>query len=105
MPLAKRWSTYNKETVREETDNYGVYEIGHKASGQVLYIGEGHVRARLMAHFPDGSHPFVGGDVYRVEYTGGKDRAVQRQNAELAIFMNQNEKKLPKFNWHKRRGL
>ena len=76
MPLAIRWSTYTKEAVKTyETDYYGVYEIAHYETGVVLYIGEGQVKKRLLAHFPNGKEPVVGGNVYRVEYTGSKTRA------------------------------
>lgn len=100
MPINKRWSTYTKEHVRANTtDNYGVYEIGN--SNEVLYIGEGHVRTRLLAHFPDASEPVVGASGYRTEYTGSKQRAVQRQNALLAEFQRQYGR-LPRFNQRSR---
>ena len=66
------------------SDNYGVYELGN--AYDILYIGEGHVFTRLMAHFADGSDPIPGASLYRVEHTGSKLRAQQRQNAELASY-------------------
>jgi len=40
MPLAKRWSAFNKEDIKNfESDNFGIYEIGHSATAEVLYIG------------------------------------------------------------------
>ena len=84
MPLPIKWSYYNKDSVARESDNYGVYELGNDYG--ILYIGEGQVYTRLMCHFPQGTEPVVGASYYRAEYTGGKDRAVQRQNAELMKY-------------------
>ena len=96
MPINKKWSPYTKEHVRgHTTDNYGVYEIGNTL--EVLYIGEGYVKTRLLSHFPDATEPVVGASKYRVEYTGSKQRAVQRQNALLAEFYRRYGR-LPKFN-------
>ena len=100
MPIRKRWSLYRREVVRnKETDNYGVYEIGN--SNEVLYIGEGHTKTRLLAHFPQASEPVVGADRYRTEYTGSKIRCVQRQNALLAEF-ERTHGRLPRFNQRRR---
>ena len=41
MPLAIKWSAFNKNNVRRESDNYGVYELGN-VNG-ILYVGEGQV--------------------------------------------------------------
>ena len=98
MPLLKKWSAFNKTNVSRETDNFGVYELGN-VHGEI-YIGEGHVRSRLLAHFRDGNDPIVGASDYRVEYTGGKTRAVQRQNAELATYKRRYGK-YPRYNQRK----
>lgn len=98
MPLAIRWSYFTKTNVGRETNHYGVYELGN-VNG-VLYIGEGHVYSRLMAHFADGSEPVVGASYYRVEYTGGKEKATQRQNAELSAYKRKHGK-YPSFNQRK----
>lgn len=84
MPLPIRWPIFNKGNVNRETDNFGVYELGN--SDEILYIGEGQVYTRLMSHFADGSVPIPGVGLYRMEYTGGKLRATQRQNAELDAY-------------------
>ena len=100
MSIAKKWSHYTKTNVLTEPDNYGVYEIGHIDSGEVLYIGEGHVMTRLKAHLPDGRRnheTVVGGDGYRYELTGSKDRAMQRERALLAEFKRRYGR-LPKYN-------
>ena len=99
MPLAIKWSWFTKENVSRETNHYGVYELGNKDG--ILYIGEGHVNARLMSHFSDGSDPIPGASYYRVEYTGSKEKAVQRQNAELSAYKRRH-RAYPRFN--QRRG-
>ena len=98
MPLLKKWSTFNKTIVSRETDNFGVYELGNIHG--VINIGEGHVRSRLLSHFTNGSDPIVGASYYRVEYTGGKTKAVQRQNAELEAYKRTNGR-YPRFNQRK----
>jgi len=65
MPLTIKWSGFTKDNVKRETNNYGVYELGN--TDGILYIGEGHVYSRLMAHFADGLEPVVGASSYRVE--------------------------------------
>ena len=101
LPISKRWSAFTKTNVNRESNNFGVYELGN-ASGLVHYIGEGKVRDRLLAHFAVGSDPIPGTGYYRVEYTGGKTRAVQRQNALLSAY-KQVHGQLPRFN-QRRRG-
>jgi len=95
MPLPIKWSTFTKLTVRRESDNYGVYELGDFDDS--LYIGEGHVYSRLMSHFADGSDPTPGVSSYRLEYTGSKVRAKQRQNAELRAYYRRHGR-YPRYN-------
>ena len=73
------------DNVAVESDGYGVYELAD-ASGNILYIGEGHVQSRLYSHFISASDPTPGVGLYRVEYTGSKERAEQRERAELCSF-------------------
>lgn len=100
MPIGKKWSSFTKANARGETDNYGVYELGG-STGSVHYIGEGHIRSRLLAHFVDGSEPIPGTKSYRVEYTGSKVRCVQRQNTLLNEFKKRYGR-LPKYNQRRR---
>ncbi len=95
MPLAIRWSYFTKENVKREGDNYGVYELGNK--DDILYIGHGQLYTRLMIHFPDASDPMVGISYYRVEYTGSKERAEERERAELKRYYRKNGR-YPKYN-------
>ena len=100
MSISKKWSHYTKENLQMEPDNFGVYEIGHIATGEVLYIGEGHIRSRLLAHLPDGTRAHenvVGADGYRYELTGRKETAIQRERALLNEFRKKYGR-LPKYN-------
>jgi len=100
MPLPIRWSHFTKDDVSKKNDNYGVYELGN--DDDILYIGEGLVYSRLMSHFSKGgSEPVVGASYYRVEYTGSKLKAEQRQNSELAAYKRKHGR-LPKFNARRR---
>lgn len=96
MPLFKKWSNFNLASVSRETDAYGVYELA-APNGQILYIGEGHVNARLLAHFIIGGDPIPGTSLYRVEYTGSKERAGQRERVELRDYIRSHGT-CPKFN-------
>ena len=96
MPLGKKWSSFTKDTIGRERNNYGVYELGD-TNGNVHYIGEGVVKARLLTHFVGGSDPIPGTKYYRCEYTGGKATAVSRQNGLLAVYKRVRGK-LPKYN-------
>lgn len=100
MPLQKRWSSFTKENVMREDDYYGVYELGN-SNGDILYIGQVRIRTRLMAHLPNRSDPIVGVSFYRVEYTGSKVKAEQRERAELGLYYKRTGR-YPKFN--QRRG-
>lgn len=102
MAIAKKWSDYTKENLKTIPDEYiGSYEIGHHATNTILYIGEGKIKNRLLAHFPDGKRPeeiVVGADVFRYETTNTKAQAVLQQNHHLADFKAKNNQKLPKYN-------
>lgn len=102
MPIGKRWSKYTKDNVGGVSNIYGTYEL---ASGDpnVVYIGEGKLYDRLMAHFAKGgSDPIPAVSYFRYEATGSKQRAIQRQNALLSKF-EENYGELPKYN-QKSRG-
>jgi hypothetical protein len=90
MPIKKKWSVYNKENASNETDNYSVYELGNVNTSEILYIGEGHLRTRLLSHLTNGSEPVVGANGYRFELTGSKLKCTQRQNTELTNFLEVN---------------
>ncbi len=97
MSIQKRFSVYTKENVKLEPDNFGVYQIAN-SNKEILYIGEGHVKTRLLSHFPNSSDPVVGSSLYRYELTGSKQRCVNRQNALLKEYRDSNNGKNPPFN-------
>ena len=96
MPLFVKWSPYNKTNVSQEPDSFGVYELADR-DGQILYIGQGRLRARLLAHFVTGRSPIPGASKYRTEVIGVKERAEQRERAEIRNFTRKNGD-CPKFN-------
>lgn len=97
MPIAKKWSNFKKENVKEVPDVYGVYELANEAKSTV-YIGEGKLRERLLAHFASsGCDPIPGVSYFRYEMTKSKKRCIQRQNALLAEYKRKYGQ-LPEFN-------
>ncbi|MCK4444076.1 MAG: excinuclease ABC subunit C [Thermoplasmata archaeon] len=101
MAIPKKWTSFNKKNVSGVVNVYGAYELGDR-SGEVIYIGEGRLRDRLMSHFSNGSDPIPGTARYRYEQTSSKERAVSRQNALLREFKRKYGR-LPFFN-QRRRG-
>ena len=97
MPLSVRWSAFNKKTVLAEPNSYGVYEIGG-SDGQIMYIGQGRIKDRLNSHFVGGEHPVGHSAKYRKEITGSKQRAEERERAELRTYVESNDGHLPPYN-------
>ena len=97
MPLSVKWSAFSKDNVEEEPNSYGVYEIGDN-SGNILYIGQGRIRDRLKTHFIRGNHPIGGAAKYRKEITGSKQRAEERERAELRAYARDHDEDLPPYN-------
>lgn len=100
MSIQKKWSKFKKENMKKLPNVYGVYELRNE-KGEVIYIGEGKVKERMQAHFSSGSDPIPGTTHYRQQPTGGKRRAVERQNTILEQF-KQKHGKFPRFNQKKR---
>jgi len=96
MSITKKWSRYTKDNIRTIPSVYGVYELSD-GSKHTVYIGEGNLHDRLLAHFAAGSDPTPGTSYFRYVTTGSKQRAVQRQNALLSEFMKKHGR-LPKYN-------
>jgi hypothetical protein len=97
MKIKKRWSIYNKEVAKNQQSYYAVYELAN-IDKQILYIGEGHLKERLIAHLPDGSEPVVTACFYRYEFTNSKTRCVQRQNKLLEEYRKHYKGENPPFN-------
>lgn len=102
MAISKKWSSYSKLVIKKiSPELIGVYEIAHRENNIILYIGEGKIRDRLLAHFPDGKRPeeiVVGANVFRFEITNNKKQAVNLQNEHIADFKLKNKGNTPKYN-------
>ena len=96
MPIKKKWSSFRKERVKKTSDVYAVYELADR-SKDVIYIGEGILKDRLLAHVTNGSAPTPGTSYFRYETTGSKTRCEQRQNALLEEYFRVHGR-LPKYN-------
>jgi len=95
-------SKFSKDNVGGVSNIYGTYELAD-SDQNVVYIGEGKLYDRLMAHFAKGgSDPIPGVSYFRYEETRSKQKAEQRQNALLSEF-ERKYGKLPKHN-QKSRG-
>ena len=81
----------------EETNAYGVYELGD-SDGEIVYIGNGRIRDRLNAHFLRGRDPIPRVSLYRFEVTGSKERAEQRERAEIRAYMRSHNRECPMYN-------
>ena len=97
MPLPVRWSTFKEDKVSAEENYYGVYELGDNR-GQIVYIGQGRVRDRLISHLIGKSHPIERAAKYRKAFTGGKQKAEEGERAELRAYANTHNGYLPPYN-------
>ena len=85
MPLAKRWSVFDSDNIEREADTYGCYELGN-SRGNIVYIGHGRIRQRLMAHWRNVENkPRI--SYYRCTYCGSKERAIQMERVELQQYV------------------
>ena len=97
MPLSVRWSAFNKDNVLTEPNHYGIYELGDN-NGQIMYIGQGRLKDRLNSHFIGGSHPIGHVAKYRRKIIGRKQRAEERERAELGAYARAHDEDLPPYN-------
>ena len=97
MPLLIKWSAFDKNNVLAESNSYGIYEIGDN-DGKIRYIGEGRLKDRLNSHFVGGEEPIPRSAKYRKEVTGSKQRAEERERAELRAYSRTHDGNLPPSN-------
>ena len=97
MPIQAKWTNYDKATISGIKNNYGIYEICNK-KGEIIYIGEGHLRDRLQDHTRHGSDFIPGATGFRTIVTKSKKVAKQREKSELFKYAAKNNGKLPRFN-------
>lgn len=88
MPLAIKWSKFTIENLGRVDPVYGVYELGDKDKN-IIYIGQGFLRDRLLAHKISDEPCFKKARYYRFEKTGSKERAEQRERAEMNRYERQ----------------
>ncbi|PKP03620.1 MAG: excinuclease ABC subunit C [Bacteroidetes bacterium HGW-Bacteroidetes-6] len=91
MGIKKKWSDYKKEIISDEDNYFAAYELANKDK-ITIYIGEGLLKSKLLAHLPNGSEPVVGTSYYRYELTGSKEKCVSRKNDLLKDFMNDSSR-------------
>jgi len=99
VPLPVKWSKFTDEDFDRVDEVYGVYELGDKDKN-VIYIGQGILRDRMLAHKASNKTCVKKTQYYRVEKTGGKKRAEQRERAEMNKYERQNDV-LPECNKRK----
>jgi len=96
LGIPKKWSSFTKENVKRIKDIYGVYEIADKYKN-VIYVGQGKLRSRLMSHFLNGLDPIPGAAYFRAMPTGNKAKAVRKERSILKEYLKRFNK-LPKYN-------
>ena len=82
MPLPVKWSKFTYENLDSVNPVYGIYELGDK-NKSIIYIGQGVLSERLWAHKTSNKPCLKKTRYYRFEKTGGKERAEQRERAEM----------------------
>ena len=96
MPARRcaRWKKFTKENIRRESDAKGNYQLAD-LRGEIVYIGEGRVRQRLMAHWNNiGDKPRV--NYYRCFYTGSKDISKRSERKQMDDYKKKH-KFLPRY--------
>ncbi len=96
MPLQTRWYTFRPHRPPEVV---GVYELGRGAPTEsgtaILYIGQGKIRDRLLAHARDDEKPAW--QRYRAVRVCDRRRARQIERRELRRFRERHSR-LPLYN-------
>ena len=88
MPLSAEWSPLIREWVEKENDCYGVYYLGND-SGDVLFIGVGHILTNLKSHIL-GSESFENATRYCVEYAGNQVQARRLHESAIKEYVSLN---------------
>ena len=83
-----KWRGFTKRVISQVLNVYGVFEITDE-NKNVIYVGEGKLRDRLMAHLEGRGDPLVAvlGFYFRYERTGNKRRAKQIEKALLRLYL------------------
>ena len=94
MPIKADW--YSFDNVKLAPEASGVYELGYKSNGSVVYIGssESSVRSRLVKHIE--RKDFIGVTHFRFRKTPPDNaRPAERK---LCLEYQKKHGKLPKYN-------
>ena len=89
-----QWWCYNAASVSLNSDYYGVYELGD-ANEEIVYIGSGKVKSRLLYHLEKKECPLA--RYYRLIIVGVEESC---KSKELEILQEYRESmgRLPMYN-------
>lgn len=85
LPITKRWSRFDEETLGYVPSVYGVYELGNRLRN-VIYIGSGVLNERLSSHFRSRNPCLQKAYYFRYERTFSEARARSRERALLREY-------------------
>jgi predicted GIY-YIG superfamily endonuclease len=91
------WLEFSAENLKNTPTTLGVYAIAN-ADKKVIYIGEGHIKARLQAHRRKSE--FEQAAYYKYEKLSSKLRCQQRERALHKEFLKKHKGFLPLNNVH-----
>lgn len=94
MPIKADWHSFSEVTLAPQTS--GVYELGYKSNGTVVYIGssESSIRSRLVKHIE--RKDFVGVTHFRFRKTTS-DSARDTEHRLCAEYEKKHDRR-PKYN-------
>lgn len=87
---------FYEEVIKLEHDQIGVYKILNSTM-EIIYIGHGLIRKKLLSHLPAGTKPLHGARYYSVEYVSPEKNAEQTARKELEIHYEKHGR-LPIYN-------
>lgn len=91
------WKDYSINSICKESDNYAVFELGDSITGEVLFIGYGHLLSSLIMSFPLRTNLQNEANAYRFYHTKNQNQCKLNFVKELKKFYTLN-KKFPMYN-------
>lgn len=85
MPIAKKWSRFDEETLKGVPSVYGAYELGNRLRN-VIYIGSGVLDERLSSHYSSRNPCIQKAYYFRYERTYSEQRARSRERGLLREY-------------------
>lgn len=92
MSISKKWCKFSKENLREVPNFLGVYELAD-ANKELIYIGEGRLKNRLLEH----NRKKLYAHYYRYLVLGSKIRCEQKERAMQRAYRKKHGE-LPWYN-------